>query len=63
MYMDAINYRYNIISQILENAGIQYFNITALEKINNYKADILFEISKPTSPHRSSSCVEFTINF
>ena len=37
------------ISEILENAGIQYFKITALEKINNYKADILFEIS-PTEP-------------
>ena len=37
------------ISKILENNGIQYFNITAFEKFNNYKADILFQIS-PTKP-------------
>ena len=37
------------ISEILENAGMQYFEITAFEKINNYQADILFEIS-PTEP-------------
>ncbi len=37
------------ISELLENAGEQYFKITAYEKINNYKADILFEIS-PTEP-------------
>jgi outer membrane protein insertion porin family len=34
------------ISKILENNGIQYFNITAFEKFNNYKADILFQISQ-----------------
>jgi outer membrane protein insertion porin family len=37
------------ISEILENAGMQYFKITAFEKIQNYKADIMFEIS-PTEP-------------
>lgn len=37
------------IAEILENEGIQYFKITAFEKIDNYKADILFEIS-PTEP-------------
>ena len=40
--IDEIEYD---ISEILENSGIQYFEITAFEKINNYKADILFEIS------------------
>ncbi len=44
--LDEIEYD---IAEILENAGIQYFNITAFEKINNYKADVLFEIS-PTKP-------------
>ncbi len=44
--IDEIEYN---ISEILENAGIQYFKITALEKIQNYKADILFDIS-PTKP-------------
>ncbi len=33
------------ISSILENSGIQYFKITVLEKIINYKADILYDIS------------------
>ena len=37
------------IAEILENAGMQYFKITAFEKIENYKADILFQIS-PTEP-------------
>ncbi len=37
------------ISEILENSGVQYFKITAFEKINNNKADILFEIT-PTDP-------------
>ena len=37
------------IAEILENAGMQYFKITAFEKIINYKADIIFEIS-PTEP-------------
>jgi outer membrane protein insertion porin family len=44
--LDEIEYD---IAQILENAGIQYFNIIAYEKIKNYKADIIFEIS-PTKP-------------
>ncbi len=44
--LDEIEYD---ISLILENLGIQYFQISAFEKINNYKADILFEIS-PTEP-------------
>jgi outer membrane protein insertion porin family len=44
--LDEIEYD---IAEILENAGIQYFKITAYEKINNNKADILFEIS-PTDP-------------
>jgi outer membrane protein insertion porin family len=44
--IDEIEYD---ISEILENLGIQYFKITAFEKIQNYKADILFEIS-PTEP-------------
>ena len=39
----------NDISEILENEGIQYFKITAFEKIENYKADIIFDIS-PTEP-------------
>ena len=37
------------ISKILENAGLQYFKIAAFEKIQNYKVDIIFEIS-PTEP-------------
>ena len=37
------------ISDILENSGIQYFKITAYEKIDDNKADILFEIL-PTEP-------------
>ena len=37
------------ISEILENAGIQYFKISAFEKIVNFKTDILFQIS-PTEP-------------
>jgi outer membrane protein insertion porin family len=44
--LDEIEYD---ITVILENLGIQYFKISAFEKINNYKADILFEIS-PTEP-------------
>ena len=44
--MDEIEYE---ISEILENAGMQYFQIAAFEKIVNYKADIIFEIS-PTEP-------------
>ena len=44
--LDEIEYD---ISLILENLGIQYFQISAFEKINNYKADIIFEIS-PTEP-------------
>jgi outer membrane protein insertion porin family len=44
--IDEIEYD---ISEILENAGMQYFKITAFEKIQNYKADIMFEIS-PTLP-------------
>jgi len=44
--IDEIEYD---IAEILENEGIQYFKITAFEKIDNYKADILFEIS-PTEP-------------
>ena len=44
--IDEIEYD---ISEILENSGVQYFEITAFEKINNYKADILFEIA-PTKP-------------
>ncbi|MDB4861025.1 outer membrane protein assembly factor BamA, partial [Alphaproteobacteria bacterium] len=37
------------ISEILEGNGIQYFKITPYEKIIDYKADIIFEIS-PTEP-------------
>ena len=37
------------ISEILELSGIQYFKINIYEKIENFKADILVEIS-PTSP-------------
>ena len=44
--LDEIEYN---IAEILENSGTQYFEITALEKIDNYKADILFVIS-PTEP-------------
>ncbi len=33
------------ISETLENAGLQYFKITAFEKIINYQVDLLFEIS------------------
>jgi len=33
------------ITEILENAGNQYFEIKTFEKINNYKVDVLFEIS------------------
>ena len=44
--IDEIEYN---ISEILENSGVQYFKITALQKIIDYKADILFEIS-PTQP-------------
>ncbi|MBL6674769.1 MAG: outer membrane protein assembly factor BamA [Alphaproteobacteria bacterium] len=44
--IDEIEYD---IAEILENEGFQYFKITAFEKIDNYKADILFEIS-PTEP-------------
>ena len=44
--IDDIEYE---ISEILENSGIQYFKITAFEKIQNFKADIMFEIS-PTEP-------------
>ena len=44
--IDDIEYE---ISEILEYAGMQYFEISAFEKIQNYKADILFEIS-PTDP-------------
>ena len=34
------------ISEILENSGEQFFEIKVLEKINNYQADILFQILK-----------------
>ena len=34
------------ISEILELAGIQYFKISAFEKIQDYKADIIFEVSQ-----------------
>ncbi len=44
--LDEIEYD---ISKILENEGIQYFQIQAYEKINNFKVDILFDIS-PTEP-------------
>ena len=44
--LDEIEYD---ISKILENSGVQYYKITAFEKIENYKVDILFEIS-PTQP-------------
>ncbi len=44
--IDEIEYD---IAQILENNGIQYFNITVFEKINNNKVDILFEIAS-TNP-------------
>jgi len=37
------------ISESLENLGMQYFQISAFEKINNSQVDILFEIS-PTEP-------------
>ena len=37
------------ISKILENSGIQYFSIKTYEKISEFKANILFEIS-PTKP-------------
>lgn len=37
------------ISKILEDAGIQYYKISTLEKINDFKADILIDIS-PTKP-------------
>ncbi len=40
--IDEIEYE---ISSILENAGVQYFKITAFEKIENFKADLKFEIS------------------
>ncbi len=48
-YSDKIDEIEYDISEILENSGFQYFKITAFEKIQNYKADILFEIS-PTEP-------------
>jgi len=41
--IDEIEYE---ISEILENTGRQYFKISAFEKIENYKADIIFEISQ-----------------
>lgn len=44
--IDEIEYD---ISEILESAGKQYFKIEAFERIQNYKADIMFEIS-PTEP-------------
>jgi outer membrane protein insertion porin family len=44
--LDEIEYD---ISEILENSGIQYFKISAFEKINNNLADVFFEIS-PTKP-------------
>ena len=37
------------ISEVLQNSGEQYFKITAYEKINNFKADVIFDIS-PTEP-------------
>ncbi len=48
-YPEKLDEIENDIAKILENSGVQYFKITALEKINNYKADILFEIT-PTEP-------------
>ncbi len=33
------------ISKILEDSGIQYYKISTLEKINDFKADILIDIS------------------
>ena len=44
--LDEIEYG---ISEILETAGMKYFAINTFEKIDNYKADILFEIT-PTEP-------------
>ncbi len=44
-YSDKIDEIEFDISVILENAGMQYFKIAAFEKLENYKADILFEIS------------------
>ncbi len=44
--LDEIEYS---ISEILETAGMQYFAINTFEKIDNFKADILFEIN-PTEP-------------
>ena len=44
--LDQIEYD---ISEIIESTGMQYFKITAFEKIIDYKAEILFDIS-PTEP-------------
>ncbi|MDC0453246.1 outer membrane protein assembly factor BamA [Alphaproteobacteria bacterium] len=48
-YYENLNSIEYDIAEILENAGMQYFKITAFEKINKYEVDILFEIS-PTEP-------------
>ncbi len=45
-YYDKLNKIEFDIAEILENSGIQYFKITPFEKINNYKVDVLFEISQ-----------------
>ena len=45
-YYDKLNKIEFEIAEILENSGIQYFKITPFEKINNYKVDVLFEISQ-----------------
>ena len=37
------------VSKILDDAGIQYYKISTLEKIKDFKADILIDIS-PTKP-------------
>ena len=43
------------ISKILEISGEQFFEIRTLEKINNYKADIIFEILKTNTKHQTSN--------
>lgn len=42
--IDRINKLEIDLSNILENFGILYYKINKLEKINNYKADVLLEI-------------------
>ena len=48
-YIDKLDEIELDISEVLQNSGEQYFKITAYEKINNFKADVIFDIS-PTEP-------------